>query len=111
MTTPEEDEVLKYFENVKPRKEDKGALWMGVTFLILTLCIPAYQALLWLQSGYWTPVSIIAGCRYMSWLGWHVPKTDWVGLQKVIDWLLDLPLWSIPAFLAFGCFSAWKETT
>ncbi|MGJ4954949.1 hypothetical protein ACQR1H_04860 [Bradyrhizobium sp. HKCCYLRH2015] len=108
MATPEEDEVLRYFDNIKPRKEDKGAFWIGVGFLLLALCVPAYQALLWLQSGYWTALPISYGVHF---LGWRVPLTSWAGAQKIIDWLFDLPLWSIPAFMAFGCFSAWKETT
>ncbi|MBR1204475.1 MULTISPECIES: hypothetical protein [unclassified Bradyrhizobium] len=108
MTTPEEKEVLKYFANVKPREEDKSALWMGVGFLLIGSCVPAYQAVLWLQTGHWTPLPISYGIQF---LGWHVPSTTWVGAQKIIDWLFDLPLWSIPGFMAFGCFSAWKETT
>src|SRR5258705_13071223 len=46
MTKFEDDEVLRHLTNVKPRKEDKGAFWMGVAFVALALCIPAYQALL-----------------------------------------------------------------
>ena len=102
------DDVLKQLAEVKPRKEDKGAFWMGLGFVALVLCFPAYQAFLWLQSGHWTPLPISYGFHFV---GWHVPTTDWAGAQKIIDWLFDLPLWSIPAFMAFGCFSAWKETT
>ena len=47
----------------------------------------------------------------IQFLGWKIPSTDWVGLQKFISWLFDLPFWTIPAFLAFGAFSEWKETT
>ncbi|WP_024521115.1 hypothetical protein [Bradyrhizobium sp. Tv2a-2] len=107
MTKFEDDEVLKHLANVPRRKEDKGAFWMGVAFIIFALCFPAYQALIWLQSGNWWPLPISHGIEF---LGWHVPVTQWVGAQKIIDWLFDLPLWSIPAFMAFGCFSAWKET-
>jgi hypothetical protein len=39
----------------------------------------------------------------------HAKKVEWVGVQK-FTWLFDLPMWSVPAFLAFGAFSAWKET-
>jgi hypothetical protein len=98
----EEDEVLSYLSNIQPRKEDKGAFWMGVFFVFVALAFPAYQALLWLQSGVWTPLPIS--------LLWHPRPVDWVGAQKIIDWVFDLPMWSIPAFLAFGSFSAWRET-
>lgn len=107
MTKPEEDEVLQYFSSIKPRREDKGAFWMGVGLVLLALCIPANQSLLWLQMGYWTPLPIANGIQFLR---WHVPSTDWTGPQKIIAWLFNLPLWSMPAFMAFGCFSAWKET-
>jgi hypothetical protein len=79
MTTPEEDEVIKYFANVKPCKEDKGAFCMGVTFLLLALCVPAYQAILRLQSGYWTPLPISDGIHFV---GWHIPKNRLGGRSK-----------------------------
>lgn len=107
MTKFEDDEFFKYLANVPRRKEDRAAFWMGVAFLVVTLWIPARQALIWLQSGHWWPLPISYAIKF---LGWHVPVTEWVGAQKIINWLFDLPLWSIPAFLAFGCFSAWKET-
>lgn len=102
------DDVLKQLSEVKPRKEDKGAFWMGVAFVVLAFCFPAYQSLLWLQAGHWTPLPVSYGMQLVD---WHVPSTDWAGFQKIINWIFDLPLWSIPAFMAFGCFSAWKETT
>ncbi|MET4483130.1 hypothetical protein [Bradyrhizobium sp. F1.13.3] len=107
MVNLEDDEVLRHLSKLTPRKEDRGAFWMGVIFTLLALAIPAYQGLLWLQVGHWTPLPISDGIQFV---GWHVPATDWAGAQKIINWLFDLPLWSIPAFMAFGCFSAWKET-
>lgn len=99
--------ALRRLDQPVPRKEDKGAFWMGVAFVIFALFFPAYQAVLWLQSGHWIPLPISDG---MQLVGWRVPSTDWVGLQKIITWFFDLPLWGIPAFMAFGCFSAWRET-
>jgi hypothetical protein len=102
MNNPEEDEVLRFFSNIQPCKEDKGAFWMGVFFVAVALAFPGYQALLWLKSGVWTPLPIS--------LIWHPRPVDWVGAQRIIAWIFDLPMWSIPAFLAFGSFSAWRET-
>jgi hypothetical protein len=104
----EEDDVLKKLASVQPRKEDKGAFWIGVALIVFALLFPTYQSFMWLQSGAWVPLPIAPGIQL---LGWKVPSTDWVGLQKIISWLFDLPLWTIPAFLAFGAFSEWKETT
>jgi hypothetical protein len=80
----------------------------ALAFVFLALCFPAYQALLWLQSGHWSPFSISNAIQI---IGWRVPSTDWAGVQKIINWTFDSPVWSIPAFMAFGAFSAWKETT
>jgi hypothetical protein len=88
-------------------KEDKGAWWIGMAFVLIALAFPAYQAVLWLQSGIWTPLPIASAVHYV---GWSVPTTDWVGVQKILTWLFDFPIFVIPAFLAFGCFSAWKES-
>jgi hypothetical protein len=71
------------------------------------MAIPAYQAFLWLQIGVWTPLPISSALQF---IGWRVPTTDWVGLQKILTWVFDLPLAVIPALLAFGSFSAWKES-
>jgi hypothetical protein len=103
----EMDEVLKQLSEVKPRKEDTGAFWIGAAFALIALCFPAYQTLLWLQSGYWTPLPISDAIQL---IGWRVPVTDWAGVQRIINWIFDLPMWSIPAFLAFGAFSAWNES-
>lgn len=107
MANLEDDEFLRYLSSGSPRVEDRSAFWMGVAFTVFALCFPTYQAVLWLQAGHWTPLPISYGIQF---LGWHVPVTDWAGPQKIINWLFELPLWSIPAFMAFGCFSAWKET-
>ena len=91
----------------KPLREDRGALWMGIVLVLATLTLPAYQAVLWLQTGIWYPLPISSAIQYV---GWHVPSTEWVGSQKILDWLFDLPMFIVPAFLAFGCFSTWKES-
>jgi hypothetical protein len=88
-------------------KEDRSALWMGMGFVLVALAFPAYQALVWLQEGVWHPLPISWALHFMS---WRVPQTDWVGLQKIIYWVLDLPILVVPAFMAFGCFAAWKDS-
>lgn len=102
MANSDEDEVLKYFANIRPRKEDKGAFWMGVIFVLAASAFPGYQSFLWLQSGAWTPWPISSLI--------HTPTVEWLGVQKIIAWLFDLPVWSIPAVLAYGCFSEWWQT-
>ncbi|MBR1147079.1 hypothetical protein [Bradyrhizobium sp. AUGA SZCCT0431] len=55
----------------------------------------AYQGYPWLQSGIWTPLPISLVFDYFSWP--HRLK-GWIGLQSMIDWLLDCPL-SLLVFL------------
>jgi hypothetical protein len=71
--------------------------WISFGFFFVALAFPAYQALLWLKDGVWHPLPI-------SWATRHVPQTDWVGLQKIIDWTLDLPVSVLPMLVALLCF-------
>lgn len=65
--------MLHHLIKVTLRKGDTSAFWMAVAFIILALCIPGYQAMLWLESGYWSPVPI---SYVVQFLGWHFPMTD-----------------------------------
>ena len=104
-----DEKALEQLEQLAGRKskEDRGALWIGIGFVFVAVAFPAYQTFVWLQEGAWHPLPI-------SWafhlIGWRIPHTDWVGLQKIIDWLFDLPVLVLPAFMAFGALSAWKES-
>lgn len=88
-------------------QEDRGAFWIGVAFVLAALAFPAYQALLWLQSGVWVPLPLSTA---MQWIGWRVPTTDWVGAQKILAWFFDLPVLVFPALAALGSFSAWRDS-
>jgi hypothetical protein len=101
--TNRDNDVLKHLGAVKPRKEDVGAFWIGAFFLLTAIAVPAFQGVMWLKTGIWSPLSI------GNTIG-HFPPTDWVGIDKILAWLVEAPIWSIPAFLAFGSFSAWRET-
>src|ERR1700687_3709061 len=54
-----------------------------------------YQAYLWLKTGIWTPLPISIVFDYFSWP--HRIK-GWIGLQSIIDWILDCPF-SLLVFL------------
>lgn len=103
MNNRDSDEVIEHLASIKPRKEDIGAFWVGLLFTLLAVMIPAFQGVLWLKTGNWSPFSIgnVIG---------HFPPTDWVGIDRILAWLAEAPIWVIPAFLAFGCFSAWKDS-
>lgn len=51
------------------------------------LCWQAYE---WLKDGYWTPLPVSKMFLYFD---WPFPViTQWRGVQKILDWLLDIPL-------------------
>jgi hypothetical protein len=57
-----------------------------------------YQAYLWLKTGIWTPLPISIVFDYFAWP--HRIK-GWIGLQSIIDWILDCPFSLLVFFLSF----------
>ena len=100
-------ELEKSLAEIQARKEDRGALWIGLVFVFIATAIPIYQAILWLQLGIWHPMPISLALVYF---GLQPPTTEWIGLQKILNWFFDLPVLVVPAFLAFGCISAWRDS-
>jgi len=70
---------------------------MGILVLpgLIGPAIFAWQCFMWLKYGYWHPVPVTAAFQN---LGIPYPTTEWAGVQKMIDWVLDLPL-SLTALL------------
>jgi hypothetical protein len=58
--------------------------------------IVVWQLFEWLKTGAWHPVPVTAAFDFFK-VG-H-PVTNWAGVQKMIEWGLDLPL-SVVTFLA-----------
>jgi len=48
--------------------------------LLFALGLLGYQTYLFLKYGDWQTKSWVD-------MGWTVPHTDWIGLQKIIDWI------------------------
>lgn len=69
----------------------------GDIFFAWVLAIPIFigpgiflfQVVGWLKSGQWPPVPL---SRAFDYFGVDQPKTTWIGAQKAIDFILDLPL-------------------
>jgi hypothetical protein len=57
----------------------------------------AWQLFDWLKSGSWTPMPVTKGFAYLD---LDLPSTDWLGFQKMIDWVMGLPL-SVASFLVW----------
>ncbi|MDP1683303.1 MAG: hypothetical protein Q8L39_16210 [Burkholderiales bacterium] len=64
-----------------------------VVGLLGALAILGWQVFYWLRTSIWIPVPLYEALAY---LGIDITRvympTDWQGLAKVVQWLLDVPL-------------------
>jgi len=64
-------------------------------FMLPGPAILCWQAYHWLREGLWLPLPI---SKLFTYNDWPIPHVNWVGAQKIIDWLLDTPS-SLVAFI------------
>lgn len=67
--------------------------WGILLMLIVTLCIIIYEAYVWLKMGVWPDIPLSTTLYYLN---LSYPRVEWLGIQKIIDWLLNGPIsaWS-----------------
>jgi hypothetical protein len=65
-----------------------GMLALGGFLLFGSQCIG------WLKTGVWIPHQL----KDDIWLGWPWPQLTWIGVQRIVDWLL-LDALSLPTRL------------
>lgn len=58
-----------------------------VLAVFATFAVLAYQFLVWLKSGYWTPVS---GKHFFEFLGIGSPDLEWRGLEKILQFFYEI---------------------
>ena len=65
---------------------------LGSLGFLAAICLVAYQVYLWLKEGQWTsiPISSLFGPLGIDY--YSVIDISWAGAQKILIWLLDLPL-------------------
>lgn len=83
------------------KNHDKAGDTLGMLcFLatIATIAIPAYQVFMWLKEGTWIAVPIWTVLNHFGIIDLHF--TSWVGLQRIFDWILELPFFLVPGFVA-----------
>jgi hypothetical protein len=61
---------------------------LGLALLAAGLMLVGYQAIGWLQHGYWTGMPFIV---FWSWIGGTYPNARWEG-DEIVYWLLRQPL-------------------
>lgn len=69
--------------------------WFGLSAALgffAAVCILVYQAVLWLKEGEWTPIPISSVLGKLDIDYYAVVNIRWAGAQKIVVWLLDLPL-------------------
>jgi|HubBroStandDraft_4_1064222.scaffolds.fasta_scaffold18885_4 uncharacterized protein (DUF2235 family) len=84
-------------ENAMDRFVSCSALLLLIIALAVGTAIFGYQCLAWLHSGLWIPMPLDRLLGSIRSLG-----SQWVGLQRIYDWLLALPL--VIALYAVGIF-------
>src|SRR5882724_9925922 len=60
----------------------------GLTILVAP-GILVWQAFQWLKTGVWIALPL---STLMDYFEIHVSAGKWVGMQKIVDWVLDVPL-------------------
>lgn len=82
--------------------------WAGLIGALLVMgaiLIPAYQSVLWLKHGAWTPIHLDA---VFLWLDVdataYVNQMSWEGAKSIVLWIMALPLWVGMVALAMAQF-------
>jgi hypothetical protein len=66
--------------------------WFWKIFILPLVIAPAivgWQTFEWLRDGVWTDLNLVWG---LAQAGLPLPQSSWLGIQKILDWLLTLPL-------------------
>ena len=61
---------------------------IGAAGLFLLLAGPVefgWELLTWLKTGVWPDLTVAEG---IAWLGWPEPTFSWVGVQRILDWIM-----------------------
>jgi uncharacterized protein (DUF2235 family) len=87
-------------ENEMDRVVSCGALLLTAIAFTAGTAILGYQGVTWLQSGLWTPMPLDLLLGSIRSIG-----SNWIGLQKIYDWILALPL--VVALYVLGIIVFW----
>jgi hypothetical protein len=74
---------------------------LGILMLLAGLALVGFQIFLFLYQGAWSSFSLLRfiDITPIQFQAWVVRPDQWLGLHKIVYWLLDVPL----AFLALVC--------
>ena len=63
-------------------------VWAGLATIAIPGLMIGSQVLTWLRHGYWPRLPISEAL--VQW-GYDYPRTDWLGVQQFIDWMMSWP--------------------
>ena len=76
----------------------EGILLLGVLAMMGGVGAIGYQAIIWLKSGHWDVVTLLATiARFLpsKFLHWLIAPSDWIGANEVIRFILSSPLGAV----------------
>ena len=80
-----------------------GAGWL----LVLSVAITGFQIYLWLKNGYWVELPLIHMFEYapnFRNLTWIYQPSSWLGVHKVISYILNMGIAGVTFLLAVIVF-------
>ena len=82
--------------------------WAGLIGALLmtgAVLIPAYQAILWLKHGAWTPIPVYTAFQWFNVdAETYLSQMSWEGAKSIVLWIIALPLWVGLVALAIAQF-------
>lgn len=72
-------------------------LFVIISLIAASVAILGWQGAYWLKSGHWPDVTWRDA---LSWWDIVVPAPSWVGLSRIVDWVISLPFALAPFLLA-----------
>jgi hypothetical protein len=71
-------------------------LWGGIALVAVgcffgSILSLIYEIFFWLRYGFWLGFEF---GRLLYWAGANLPIVNWVGVQKVLVWVSEWPLWA-----------------
>jgi len=87
LTLTEQERLLLAADD---RRTARTGLWLAViaAMLLASAAIVCWHATEWLRAGEWPTLSLRT---VIGSLGIAVPRTSWIGLQRIVSWLADCP--------------------
>jgi hypothetical protein len=80
-------------------------IWRTFALLILIggLAFTLIAAVGWLQTAHWTPMTVGEGLsRVPALREWVIHPRSWLGLHRIISWLLRVPLFLLLSVIGAG---------